>query len=221
MLRSLVGSEMCIRDSSWMVKRRKQIYFQMVIDVFFFVFFPATSASYHCSSCRLVFTASSSVKRHKAKLQCSNSNTLCQIVHNHDLVEKDLPTMALAMAWMKESGLENFFSVSQSRPVYRRLLCRQRKKESNSESMLTTIKQEDCSAYLNITKVVTCHCKGQPFTQSDRCHSFSEVYRVSGCKAHSHDLEMRNARLSAGNRSLIENLLNICLLYTSPSPRDS
>ena len=149
-----------------------------------------------------------------------------------------IPTMAMAMAWMKEARLDNFFTVSQSRPTYCRLLCRQRQKESSTKTILTTIKQEDCSAYLSITKVVTCHCNGQRLTQSEQCHSFSEVYRVSGCKTHSHDLELRNARLSAGNRSLIENLLNIgleprkimekyfipenssCLLYTSPSPRD-
>ena len=130
-----------------------------------------------------MFKANWSVKRHKANLLCSaNTTSLCKSAHSHDEVEKDFPTMAMAMSWIKEIGLAAFFAVSQSRPTYKQLVCRQHRVKTKRPSSL---KCEDCPAFLNIAKVTLCNCQGLHLTQSNDCHSISEVYRVKGCKTHS------------------------------------
>ncbi|XP_059097457.1 uncharacterized protein LOC131891806 [Tigriopus californicus] len=163
---------------------------------------PSRSPLFHCPKCRKTFASRFGCGVHVRKNACS-MDSYCKEKHDHQLVELDVETMAVALEWFHSQEHDRFFCKESCRPSLRIFRCSQRTKKT-SRVVKHTKKIYDCSAKIIFRQATLCQCED---TTTEICRNEKPRVLIYGCLSHCHPIERKNIRLSKVTKDHALNLL--------------
>ncbi|TRY80806.1 hypothetical protein TCAL_13071, partial [Tigriopus californicus] len=155
---------------------------------------PSRSPLFHCPKCRKTFAS---------RFGCGVHDSYCKEKHDHQLVELDVETMAVALEWFHSQEHDRFFCKESCRPSLRIFRCSQRTKKT-SRVVKHTKKIYDCSAKIIFRQATLCQCED---TTTEICRNEKPRVLIYGCLSHCHPIERKNIRLSKVTKDHALNLL--------------
>lgn len=163
----------------------------------------------HCYDCKKLFYTNVGLRRHEKASK--NHQKLCtDSTHEHQLVHEEFSTMAEAREWFFAKEFDKLLTTSTSREDYVRYQCRHTRARKEAHPAKTNyyarIPSFSCPAKLTIHKAKICQCPENNAAKT--CHKQGVVFRVLGCAAHSHEVEMQHNLLGRKSKETLIELLD-------------
>lgn len=148
---------------------------------------------------------------HETQVQCHLP--LCHEKHDHEPVFETFPSLEAAKAWIVSMEWDQSFVITETKPDYAMYRCRHRPPKQNSDSQLPkeritmTVSSYNCKAKLAICPWIACQCSEEDRRKSRVCQKQRRMFRLRGCRTHSHSLEVQAQRISRLMRDSLGTLL--------------